>query len=169
METQSVSSFYNSSTNIQGYFYRASNFPNYIFEVVKLTDKLEHYTSNILEVQIDFVPEDYVIYVFDVIEATSTFLYVKNYDKTYQINIVKELEQEKFRANIPELEMETNEPVLSNRYLSIINNYLDNSFQIESPKDDNWESEEDGFYDSDGYGEADGYDSEGYYFRLGTN
>lgn len=112
------------------------------------------------QVLIDFVPEDFVEYDFDVIEATSSYLHLNQLSNKYIINFITESTKSSYFDNVYSYEPE-----------SELINQDENAHQIETnivweSTQNPTESDNEMYEYSDGYDSADGYDSEGYYFRV---
>jgi hypothetical protein len=134
---------YNTNTfrnYIKGHFYKQQS-KTYIFVIIEY-DNYNPSPYKCLQVLIDFIPEEYIEYEFEVVNATSSFLHLKYFGYDYYIDIIQ-LEQKNNEKNNNQIKVYTNEIKNINNSLSNLDNELD--YNIDD--------------------ELDGYDSEGYFFR----
>jgi len=134
-----IATFYN---YLKGYFYK-DKYGSYNFVVVEYDNrKLDINERNNLRVSIDFIPEEFIEYEFDIVEATSSYLHLRNFGNNYYLVINQETPLES--------KTDTEQTQFDYNYGEILDTQ-------------EFESDNDFYCYSDD--EADGYDSEGYYFR----
>lgn len=128
------------SNYIKGYFLLIDNC-DYIFNITEF-DNIELTEQNNVSfiVRIDFLPEEYTKYNFDVVETTMSTLNVKYDGYHYIINLLSD--------NI-------NAPIAPIAPIA-----LEKCFEDDEEYEEYLRVKEDIYYDEDGY------DSEGYYFRV---
>lgn len=130
------------SCNIKAYFYKDQD---YYFVITSYdNNKLMPDERICLRVIINFIPEDFIEYEFEVIEATSSYFHLRNLLNDYYIIFVQDTNYES--------------DIFSNRIVEI--NQENNIMEVVETTN---ESDDDLYYSDDS---ADGYDSEGYYFRV---
>ncbi len=157
------------TNSIRVYFYsnQGHSYKTYNMVIVRYDDNWIDVTDRkSFSVLINFVPEDFVEYEFDVIEATSSYLHLKMFSNDYTVNFVSESSEPNFDENVldyePALEyqnMQTSNTIETNIIDSQETNYSNNQTNQMELYDDEYNDTYD--YDSE-----DGYDSEGYYFRV---
>ncbi len=160
------------TNSIRAYFYTNQDHPykTYNMVIVRYDDNWIDVTDRkSFSVLINFVPEDFVEYDFDVVEATSSYLHLKMFSNDYTVNFVSESSEANYGENVLDYEsalehqnMQTSNTSETNIIDSQETNYSNN----QTNQMDFYDEEYNSYNDVDGYESADGYDSEGYYFRV---
>jgi hypothetical protein len=139
------SNFITYTNHINAYFYKDQD---YYFVITSYDNKkISENERKSMPVLINFVPKDFVEYEFEVVEATSSFLYLRNFSNDYLVSLSK----------IPNQEIDSSSSSNETDEFAYENNKLENEYEYNQNQSD-YES-----YYSDN--SEDGYDSEGFYFR----
>lgn len=155
------------TTHIRVYFYKDHKEQTYNMVIVGYdNNRIEVSERKSFQVLIDFIPEDFIEYEFDVVEATSTYLHVTQLGNKFMINFTTESKEENYEENVFEYEPECclveHHEVKSEANIIWEKGPTTN----ESDNEINCYDYSDGYDSADCYDSADGYDSEGYYFRC---
>ena len=143
------------SNYIRVYFYKDQE-QSYNMVIVSYDNNRVNVTERkSFQVLINFVPEDFVEYEFDVVEATSSYLRLTHFSNEYVINFMKESTERNYGENVLEYEPE---------YKNNETQYQESNIIWEQCPTN--ESENEMYEYPDDYDSEDGYDSEGYYFRV---
>ena len=143
--------------SIKGYFYKNNDLLNYNFVITEINNNtISIESQNNVQVLINFTPEHYIDYEFEIIEANDDYLSLINNGNNYQINFVQNTS-----------ELNTSECLEMYDYNREYENIKEEDMDCECNIDD----DDDALFclsDSNSENcennECD-YDSEGYYFR----
>jgi|LauGreDrversion4_2_1035121.scaffolds.fasta_scaffold32190_2 hypothetical protein len=156
------------TNSIRAYFYtnQGYSYKTYNMVIVCYDDNWINVTNRkSFQVLINFVPEDFVEYDFDVIEATSSYLHLKMFSNDYTVNFITESSEVNNGENVFDYE-----PAPEHLNMQTKNTNETNIIDSQETKILNSDNQMD-FHDEEynytyGYDSADDYDSEGYYFRV---
>lgn len=137
----------NVNTYLKCFFNKQNSSSAYNLIITKFNNVILDENRKTFEVSVNFFPEPFVEYIFVVVEATSSYLQVKNNGYIYKICFINEPTQLQDKTN------QTN---------SIFNYDQKSDFESDSCSGFGSDTCSETYSEQ----EADGYDSEGYYFRL---
>ncbi len=154
---QALNNVFTYSNYLRGYFFKDSTC-TYNFQITQYNNEsVKPDENSSLTVSIDFVPDEFVEYEFNVIEATSSYLHLANGSNMYFIGIVDK------KNTSTNTEPDTCSQFERDLYVN--NSNITDVIDYDSTQQDQELDEPDDYY----YwseNEEDGYDSEDYYFRV---
>ncbi len=156
---QALNNVFTYSNYLRGYFFKDSTY-TYNFQITQYNNESVKPDGNSsLTVSIDFVPDEFVEYEFDVIEATSSYLHLANGSNRYFIGIVDKTNTSTNTNTEPDNchQFERDLYVSNSNITDVIEH---------DPTQQNQELDEPDNYYYWSENSEDGYDSEGYYFRV---